>query len=181
MGSFLKDPAPIITSVVAIVSLLLATFNYFYIYRKDAQETKYSRANQVSSWVKSLNKIELSNSRKVESPDGLIVIDNGSNSPIFNAVVTFGAITGAEGSYLTGDGFAAEVGTIPPGKWLAKAPYPGFSMHLQLGTAICFTDVRGNSWLRDAKGSLRQVYSDPPFYMKLTVPAEIRGVEQYHQ
>jgi hypothetical protein len=178
-GKFLSTIVSILAALAAVVSTYSSISNYRYIYNKDAEAVKVAQVNKITAWAKGLSNIELTDGLTEGSQDGRIIVSNTSDSPIFDVVISFGVISGAGRDYRTGDDGAREVGTVPPGKWIAKAPYPGEGMFIQLGAAISFTDARGVSWLRTPKGVLREIDRTPPEYMKLLLPVEPDTIEEY--
>ena len=78
------------------------------------------------------------------------------DQPIYDVVLTSGAYQGAGSDYLSGTDFTTCIGTVPPGKFTAYVPYPG----------------KGNDWIRDAKGILSEIKTNPYEYLKLDLPPE---------
>ena len=101
-----------------------------------------------------------------------VSIDNGSDQPIYDVVLTSGTYQGAGSDYLRGTDFTACIGTVPPGKFATYVPYPGEGMHTRVESAIAFRDNKGNNWIRDAKGILSEIKTNPYEYLKLDLPPE---------
>lgn len=94
------------------------------------------------------------------------------DQPIYDVVLTSGAYQGAGSDYLSGTDFTTCIGTVPPGKFTAYVPYPGEGMHARVESAIAFRDNKGNDWIRDAKGILSEIKTNPYEYLKLDLPPE---------
>ncbi len=45
-------------------------------------------------------------------------------------------------------------------------------MHSRVESAIAFRDNKGNDWIRDAKGILSEIKTNPYEYLKLDLPPE---------
>ena len=45
-------------------------------------------------------------------------------------------------------------------------------MHARVESAIAFRDNKGNNWIRDAKGILSEIKTNPYEYLKLNLPLE---------
>ena len=94
------------------------------------------------------------------------------DQPIYDVVLTSGAYQGVGSDYLSGTDFTTCIGTVPPGKFTAYVPYPGEGMHARVESAIAFRDNKGNDWIRDAKGILSEIKTNPYEYLKLDLPPE---------
>lgn len=73
---------------------------------------------------------------------------------------------------MRGTDSTACIGTVPPGKFATYVPYPGEGMHTCVESAIAFRDNKGNDWIRDAKGILSEIKTNPYEYLKLDLPPE---------
>ena len=84
-----------------------------------------------------------------------VVISNSSYEPIYDVTLSYGIAYGAGMSYLKGNDDLIFIKTVPPGLYESEEPRNrGGAMHTQVGVAISFRDVRGQFWLRDAKGKI---------------------------
>lgn len=166
----LNNVANFLTVIISAASIIIAFASYNYTKDHDQQIAKFAQANEISSWVMHDAK---GNIQKTEDMSLMKVsIDNGSDQPIYDVVLTSGTYQGAGSDYLSGTDFTACIGTVPPGKFATYVPYPGEGMHARIESAIAFRDNKGNNWIRDAKGILSEIKTNPYEYLKLDLPPE---------
>ena len=103
-----------------------------------------------------------------------VTLRNDSNLPVYNVVVSSGAYQGAAPEMLRGDINCTAVGTLPPGTFSVLTPYPGEGMGIRIEAVIAFSDAQGLSWVRSARGTLREI-DDPYRHMELALPVTIWG------
>ena len=133
----------------------IAVDTYKHTEEKDSNDLKLAQANMISTWLVSDANGELLVSNDSKTVD--VIVNNDSKQPIYNVVLTTGTYQGAGQPFLKGNEFTSSIGTVPPGRYKTRVPYPGSGMHIIIESAITFTDVRGLSWLRDATGVLREI------------------------
>jgi hypothetical protein len=128
-----------------------------------------AQAERVSAWP-------LSYSGNAEQT--VIVLHNGSDEPVYLAVVSFVFIQGAgphSGKELAArpDLFARFVNTfavIPPGRHFTTVPGGWAGMMKRPGVELAFVDRAGMSWLRTAEGRLSEIDREPADYYGLSRP-----------
>lgn len=138
--------------------------------KDDQRIAKFAQANEISSWVVHDAKGSIQTTENMSLMK--VSIDNGSDQPIYDVVLTSGTYQGAGSDYLSGADSTSCIGTVPPGKFTAYVPYPGEGMHVRVESAIAFRDNKGNNWIRDAKGILSEIKTSPYEYLKLDLPPE---------
>lgn len=176
----------VVTALVAVIGIFLtrssirasteanriANEQFQYEREKDHSEGERSQAMLVSAWIDSDE-----NGYRVDTANGqsIVIVNNEGSQPVYNTVITTGAIQGAAPSLLTGDKAAVSVGTLPPGRYEIRVPEPVSGMHTQFNAAIGFTDACGQSWTRDAAGKLSKIEKSPYEYFDLPLPVETWG------
>ena len=106
------------------------------------------------------------------SPLMKVSVNNGSDQPIYDVVLTSGTYQGAGADYLSGTNNTVCVGTVPPGRFTTYVPYPGEGMHVCVESVIAFRDNKGNNWIRNAKGVLSEIKTNSYEYLKLDLPPD---------
>lgn len=99
---------------------------------------------------------------------------NGNSQPVYNAVISMGAIQGAAPELITGDD-AVPIGTLPPGKCQVEVSKPTPGMCAKFNASLGFTDAKRLSWARGAKGKLFQTDEHPYGYFELSLPVGVLG------
>lgn len=175
----------VVTAVVAVIGIFLtrssiraakesnriATDQFQYERNQDKVKEERSQAVLVSVWINSgENKDHDATSGQV-----VVAVNNAGNQPVYDVVITTGAIQGAAPSLLTGDGAAVPVGILPPGQYEIRVPMPSLGMHTRFNAAIGFTDASGQSWTRDAAGELSKIEKNPYEYFDLSLPIAVWG------
>ncbi|MCT6839222.1 MAG: hypothetical protein M3036_16395 [Bifidobacteriales bacterium] len=155
-----------LNTIAAIISACFAALGPIQVW----QTEKWSQAEAVSAW----DKDTFAHRIPYEPTD--VVINNGSQSPIYDVIISFGVAAGAGPAYLTGTR-ATMIGTVPPGRWIGKAPAPDRGMSVQPNAAIAFRDAKNRSWCRDAAGRLKEI-TDPYSHMGITPPETFQGVKK---
>ena len=166
----LNNIADFLTVVISVASIIIAFASYNYTKNHDQQVAKFAQANEISSWVAHDSKGNIQ--KKEDSSTMKVFINNGSDQPVYDVVLTSGAYQGAGTDYLSGTSNTVCVGTVPPGRFAAYVPYPGVEMHIHIESAIAFRDNKGNNWIRDAKGILSEIKTSTYEYLKLNLPPE---------
>lgn len=155
-------------------ALLKALYRVIYgrsiRWNHDRQIAKFEQANEISSWVVHDSKGGV---QMVEnSPLMKVSVNNGSDQPIYDVVLTSGTYQGAGADYLSGTNNTVCVGTVPPGRFTTYVPYPGEGMHVRVESVIAFRDNKGNNWIRNAKGVLSEIKTNSYEYLKLDLPPD---------
>lgn len=147
IGTFLNTEHPGLTNVsdiftvgISVISIVIAFMSYDYVKNHDRQIAKFEQANEISSWVVHDSKGGV---QMVEnSPLMKVSVNNGSDQPIYDVVLTSGTYQGAGADYLSGTNNTVCVGTVPPGGFTTYVPYPGEGMHVRVESVIAFRDIR---------------------------------------
>lgn len=143
---------------------------------KAEAEEERSQATQVASWI------------VTTYPMMRMVLQNGSDTPIYSAVISFvyqsgpGPRTSEEaGKQQQGSlyGYRLTRFVIPPGSyeisfaspWEGKGPKPQ--------TELAFTDSRGKHWVRRFDGKLEKLKQDPLTTMNYKLPFEDFELKPY--
>lgn len=154
----------LLTTISVICTI--GTFVFGPMHNREVE--KRAQAETISAWDSDIH-----SARNPYEPTD-VVINNGSQSPIYDVVISFGVAAGAGPAYLTGDK-ATTIGTVPPGRWIGKAPAPDHGMFVQPNAAIAFRDANNQSWCRDAAGRLTEI-TDPYTHMEIILPQTFEGV-----
>lgn len=117
----------------------IAVDTYKHTEEKDSNDLKFAQANMISTWLVSDANGELLVSNDSKTVD--VIVNNDSKQPIYNVVLTTGTYQGAGQPFLKGNEFTSSIGTVPPGRYKTRVPYPGSGMHIRIESAITFTDV----------------------------------------
>ena len=104
----------------------------------------------------------------------VVTVCNGSFQPVYNAVISMGAIQGGAPELITGDD-AVPIGTLLPGKYQVEVSKPTPGMCAKFNASLGFTDSKGLSWARDAKGKLFQIDEHLYDYFELSLPVGVLG------
>lgn len=177
IGTFLNTEHPGLTNVsdiftlgISVISIVIAFMSYDYVKNHDRQIAKFEQANEISSWVVHDSKGGV---QMVEnSPLMKVSVNNGSDQPIYDVVLTSGTYQGAGADYLSGTNNTVCVGTVPPGRFTTYVPYPGEGMHVRVESVIAFRDNKGKNWIRNAKGVLSEIKTNSYEYLKLDLPPD---------
>lgn len=147
---------------------------------RDARKRVRGQATQISVWdvPRASNETEQGHTDSFERS---VVITNGSDSSIYEVVVSWGA---AQGSGPTFNMQALEPPTcavmVPPGEWLMPAPRSeGGGASLVTRPAISFIDSAGGRWRRDAKGQLMRTAKLPIDDLGMSRPTTFHPVWPY--
>jgi hypothetical protein len=157
------------------IALSLAAFIFTIIrWRIDenrrADEAQRWQANKIAAWL--------------EGTDAIVV--NSSDLPIYGAAIVIErgpwAYSGNRETVTPAyhPGFIAVCQFIPPGKW--RVPIPNSEGCCGCGTypavKIGFVSSNGTSWIRDSRGSLSEIGTDPFVYFGLTAPFPFTEIQQ---
>jgi hypothetical protein len=107
-----------------------------------------------------------------------VTLFNGSDEPVYEAVVTLVLIQGAgaqRGEDLAPElaGYRATTGVIPPGRWLVYVEGGWGGMYRKPGVEVAFTDRAGIHWVRRANGQLEEISQGAFEYFNLSRPLEL--------
>lgn len=168
-GNAVNAVSTIIATVIAVVGIVvscrsigvanrankIAQGSFDYSREKDRKEEERAQAVLVSAWATPDGDGYLANEaeRKI-----VVTVCNGSFQPVYNAVISMGAIQGGAPELITGDD-AVPIGTLLPGKYQVEVSKPTPGMCAKFNASLGFTDSKGLSWARDAKGKLFQLMS----------------------
>jgi hypothetical protein len=133
------------------------------------RQERRAQAERVSAWPHSYWGI---------TDQTTIVLHNGSDEPVYLAVVSFVFIQGAaphSGKELVArwDMFGQFVKTftvIPPGRHYTTVPGGWAGMMRRPGVELAFIDRAGVSWLRTADGRLSEIRREPADHYGLSRP-----------
>jgi hypothetical protein len=133
--------------------------------RHIAVAERREQAEQISTWI------------VVDEEGGMqVVLANGSNQPVYEAVVSRVAVQGS-GAHIgreLGDELTASeqhaFAVIPPGEYLTTFGGGFHGMGREPGIEIGFRDRAGVNWVRFADGVLREVRGTPVSYYGLSLP-----------
>lgn len=170
------DPELVFTAVGAFATAAAVTVSLGQIFvekRARAAEFKRSQAERVSSWLQD----GVEDSRPVD--DKLmwqyVALQNESDAPVYNVVVTCIGIQGAgpasRGEENVGDyPCRSFVDVLPPGEWGTWLPTHGRGMSIVLGSELAFRDACGVSWFRRGNGTLEEISTDPLEFYGISLP-----------
>lgn len=168
----------VVAGVATAVGVLFALGDTVFRAHKQGQDNKRQQATKILSWY------EDGRDEDVVRRGGQFVLrhvllQNGSETPVYNVVVTCVGFQGA-GPALKGEDNPGSypcrvcVGVLPPGLWLTQLPTYGSGMHVVAATEIAFTDANGVSWVRRGNGRLEEA-EDPISFYCLERPLEWKG------
>ena len=149
-GNAVNAVSTIIATVIAVVGIVvscrsigvanrankIAQGSFDYSREKDRKEEERAQAVLVSAWATPDGDGYLANEaeRKI-----VVTVCNGSFQPVYNAVISMGAIQGGAPELITGDD-AVPIGTLLPGKYQVEVskPTPGMcaKFNASLGTSM---------------------------------------------
>lgn len=131
--------------------------------RHIAADERKEQAEQISTWI------------VADREEGMqVVLANGSNQPVYEAVVSrvavqgSGAHTGRELDERLGE--QRDFSVIPPGEYLTAFGAGFHGMGREPGIEIGFRDRAGVNWVRFADGVLREIRPSPVSYYGLSLP-----------
>jgi hypothetical protein len=98
-----------------------------------------------------------------------IALLNLSSEPVYEVIVSisvFHAATNDQSPKIP-HRYTSFLSVVPPGKsyTFVNGGYQGFSFHPAI--EIAFKDVKGKSWVRSARGALREIRKSPVDYYKI--------------
>lgn len=93
-----------------------------------------------------------------------LVLQNNSDQLVYDLVAT---VTTAGGARLEIHSF---VGQLPPGRSEYSIEHPGHGMHKRFSIEIAFEDSNGKKWVRNARGQLAEIETDPLTYYDISPP-----------
>ncbi|WP_251555111.1 hypothetical protein [Neobacillus muris] len=150
-----------ISAGAALLSVCLTAYSVMNLVRSNKQLNKDKReaqARKIAAWL----------TRSTGESD--VIIQNTSNTPIYDVLIVAVAITGAapyDGvetmkANNTKSGNQAlypylVFQKIPPGKFIKEFGFLEGGMHVTYGIEYAFTDSYGNAWRIDGKGRLSEL------------------------
>jgi hypothetical protein len=152
------------------IALAIFALAQIAIERRARRRTEHRvQAEHISAWP---------HSYWGSSTDTSLVLHNGSDSPVYRAVVSFVFIQGAaphSGRELMANRdlvgqFVRTFAVIPPGRHFTTVPGGWAGMMRRPGVEIAFVDQAGVSWLRTAEGRLSEIRQEPVDYYGLSRP-----------
>lgn len=191
-GSAIEAISTLIATVIAVVGIVLSYISiqssnaaneisreqFTYSKSRDRENEIRAQAVLVSAWMITSDVDTSGDSRHL-----VVNVRNGDTQPVYDGVISTGAIQGAAPELFTGE-YAVPVGTIPPGEYQVTVPRPPSGMGIRFNASIGFTDSAGISWTRDAKGQLKQIKKHPYEFFKIPMPvqefAELSPVQKKH-
>lgn len=133
--------------------------------RHIAADERKEQAEQISTWI------------VADEEEGMqVVLANGSNQPVYEAVVSrvavqgSGAQTGRELDERLAGSEQRAFAVIPPGEYLTTFGAGFHGMGREPGIEIGFRDRAGVHWVRFADGILREIQPSPVRYYRLSLP-----------
>jgi hypothetical protein len=144
-------------------------FFAFYQLQIERRATKVSekraQAQKVSVWIDSENK----------RADICYSVQNVSDSPVYQAVITLVGIQGAgppRNGEEVGENYEYRVilATTPPGKFYTVSPSGGRGMSIEFSAEIALTDANGNSWVRRSNGQLIEIKKCSLEFYNISLP-----------
>jgi len=134
--------------------------------REKREGEKRRQAAGVSTWLS--NK---SGDGRYQPPYQIIVLNNNSDAPIYNVVITIvdARNKNAKGEQ-TPEEFRRVVDASPPGQAFCIAPvgYNGMGFHPSV--EIAFSDANGNHWVRRGNGLLEDLPEEPFIHYTVSQP-----------
>ncbi len=170
-----------IAALATVLAVCVALYDSRQAKRMHDEDLKRSQATKVSCWFEEAESCEQTpqDNRYVWKN---VVLQNGSNAPVYNVIVTCVGVQGA-GPSAKGEENGLDypyrrcIGTLPPGRWRQWLPTGGGGMHVVLAPEVAFTDARGASWVRRGNGTLEEIKRSllPQALYKIANPAEWSG------
>jgi hypothetical protein len=164
----------IIAAVAAagtVFAFFLAVLIYWESTKREGARQERQQAEQVTAWIEYY---ESGVFRKILIP---IAVNNGSNQPIYQLVVSQVSLPGGfkwrdSGFDAVGDkSFRLFLALVPPGKksyrMKNRADTGGKDVPL-LGIELAFTDAAGQHWCRARDGTLKKLGTPPAEAYQLT-------------
>lgn len=152
---------------------------------KRAEQEKQDRrqAENISAWM------EEGYENPAVSEDAhhrweLIRLNNASNAPVYQVIITCVGIQGAGPAFRGEDNSSSYdcrrfIGLLPPGTWSTWLPTHGSrGMSIVLAAEVAFRDAQGLSWVRRADGQLIQIQEDPAQFYGLEQPIPWGGCDR---
>lgn len=157
-------------AAVGTVGTLIAVLAQIELERRAKQRLEVQhQAERIATWV-----------GPKQYPYTEIMIQNQSNTPIYNVVVTLvmqtgaGPRTGEEVTKLYSDSSCNDQRkiflVIPPGLYSTEILTKWGGMGRRPGAEIAFTDARGGHWVRRLDGQLESLNDDALTTMEITIP-----------
>lgn len=163
------------TSIVFSIVLSVVTFIYTIVrWRIDesrrADEERHRQANKIASWL--------------EGTDAIVV--NSSDLPIYGVAIVieqgpwFYSGNREPGAPACYPGAIALCQLVPPGKWRVSIPNAKYcnGCGAYPSVKIGFVSTNGTSWVRDSRGNLSEIGTDPFMFFGLTAPYPFTEIQQ---
>ncbi|MCY8600324.1 hypothetical protein MOD33_05990 [Bacillus spizizenii] len=173
MGMDMGDIATWFGSLGTIAVFGLAYYQLHTDRMAIRENEKRYQAKKISVWIDSENR----------NAEMCYSIQNVSDSPVYQAIITLVGIQGA-GPPKCGEDvderyeYRVMLVTIPPGKFYAISNSGGRGMHIEYGVEIAFTDSNGNHWIRRSNGKLEEIKKNPLNFYNLSLPVSWSKVKE---
>ncbi|MEC0710136.1 hypothetical protein P8881_21635 [Bacillus haynesii] len=165
IGGIISGVATFATVIFAIYQLQTQQANAALNELKSQENEKRFQANKIAAWIDSENR----------RSQMLYSIQNSSDLPIYQAIITLVSIQGAgpprNGDEVGGDyKYRVLLVTIPPGKFYTVSDSNGKGMHIEYGVEVAFTDAKGIHWVRKSNGQLKEIKKRPLEFYDIPLP-----------
>lgn len=169
-----------VSTLVSIIALGITIFQWCYNIKNKKKESVKAQASLVSAWIKEYLVEDIT------QPYSVVSLNNLSNMPVYNVVVTVVEIMNnnsyvksgkdvrrkiKKNNYEESNGVILDI--LPPGKYKCKLPYISTGMQKRAGVEIAFRDSMNNFWVRSVDGHLSQINKDPYNYYDLFKPMSV--------
>ena len=158
--------ATVLGSLATAATLIWLVVERNQLQKEKKESEKRKQAAGVSTWLSTRTF-----GTKVHYKQQIIVLNNNSDSPIYNIVVSIVDTRNkdAKGEE-TPDEFRRTIDASPPGQAFCLAPecYSGMGFHPSV--EIAFSDADGHHWVRRGNGRLESLAEDPFVHYKIQLP-----------
>jgi len=163
-----QDYAAWFSAVGTVGALVVALYQVFSGVRQDRFDRRRAQACKLSAWP--------------FENDDIIVVNNHSGEPVYDAVVTF-VVKDRDGRHATIPGSRYVLRVLPPGSWKFKSPVGWRGMCAYPGVELAFSDANGRHWLRTSRGHLKLLRKTNPIkYYNIILPyisARLTPIERH--
>ena len=158
--------ATLLGSFVTAATLVWLVLERDQLQKEKREAEKRKQAAGVSVWLSSR-----SPSGRANRTSRTIILNNNSDSPIYNLVVS---IVDARNKDAKGEDTPEELRRIldasPPGQAYCVAPEGYMGMGFHPSVEIAFSDADGNHWVRRGNGRLQELTEDPFTHYEVPQP-----------
>ena len=168
ISNFPKNKTWWISILVSMAALVISGTQFVYGYQNDQTTKLMEQAQSISAWISDLGTENYS----------IVSLNNMSNSPVYDVVITTVRTNNGEGG--ADDGLTirkqddsdngALIDILPPGKYTAHMEGVHGGMNMHFGVEIAFRDYNNNSWIITADGHLKRISKNPFEYYGTLVP-----------